>query len=258
MPLGLYSLSLLIIFLLGGSMHLAAQDNSADLPDTPQAASGSQSAQSDPSTQRPAQAAPADGEGQQTKRILGIIPNFRAVSVDERLPRETVKEKFMDATQDSFDYSSIMIPAVIAGEAMATNQYPEFHQGAAGYARYFWHSAVDQTSENYWVEFIVPTVTLEDTRYYTLGHGGFFKRTAYSLSRVLITRSDAGNETINLGEIVGAGAAAGVSNLYYPSRTRSVSNTAQQWVLDVGIDAFSFMGREFWPDINKKIFHGKQ
>jgi hypothetical protein len=69
---------------------------------------------------------------------------------------------------------------------------PEFHQGAAGYARYFWHSAVDQTSENYMVEFIFPTLTREDSRYYTLGHGGFIKRTGYALSRAVVTRSNSG------------------------------------------------------------------
>src|ERR1700722_691871 len=31
------------------------------------------------------------GEGKQTKRILGIIPNFRAVSVDTHLPPQTPK-----------------------------------------------------------------------------------------------------------------------------------------------------------------------
>jgi hypothetical protein len=60
---------------------------------------------------------------------------------------------------------------------MGTNATPEFHQGAAGFARYFWHAAVDQTSENYMVEFVVPSITHEDTRYYTLGRGGFFMRT---------------------------------------------------------------------------------
>jgi hypothetical protein len=239
--------------LLTTSYGAAAQVNNVDMPDAPQAVSGSQSAQSGS-----AQAPSATAEGQQTKRILGIIPNFRAVSTDEKLPRETVKEKFMDATKDSFDYSSIFIPAIIAGYSMADNEYPEFHQGAAGYARYFWHSAVDQTDENYWVEFIVPTLTREDTRYYTLGRGGFLKRTGYALSRAVITRSDAGGETINLGEIVGAGAAAGLSNLYYPPRERGFGNTGQQWATNIGIDAFSFVGREFWPDINRKVFHGKQ
>jgi hypothetical protein len=72
---------------------------------------------------------------QQTKRILGIIPNFRAVSSDAILPPQSIKQKFVTATQDSFDYSSVLIPAMLAGYNMATKATPEFHQGAAGYGR---------------------------------------------------------------------------------------------------------------------------
>src|SRR5580658_76583 len=50
----------------------------------------------------------------QTKRILGIIPNFRAISTDQKLPAQSVKEKFVTATEDSFDYSAIFIPALLA------------------------------------------------------------------------------------------------------------------------------------------------
>jgi hypothetical protein len=207
-----------------------------------------------PQNQPSANASAGSGD-KQTKRILGIVPNFRAVSADEKLPPETVKEKFVDATEDSFDYSSIFIPAVIAGYDMARDATPEFHQGGAGFARYFWHSAVDQTSENYMVEFIFPTVTHEDARYYTLGHGGFMKRAGYALSRAVITRADSGKSSFNFSEVVGAGCAAGLSNLYYPSATRSLGSTASQWGLDVGIDAGAFVFREFWPDINHRVFH---
>jgi hypothetical protein len=206
---------------------------------------------------QPAQTAQGDNAGQQTKRILGIIPNFRAVSTDQKLPPETVKDKFISATEDSFDYSSIFIPGVIAAYNMDRRTTPQFHQGAAGYARYFWHSAVDQTSENYMVEFIFPTVTREDSRYYTLGRGGFFKRTGYALSRALITRSNSGAEVFNASEVLGAGAASGLSNLYYPSASRSIGNTGSQWAEDVGIDAASFWVKEFWPDINRHVFHNK-
>jgi hypothetical protein len=206
---------------------------------------------------QPAQSTPGDSAGQQTKRILGIVPNFRAVSTDEKLPPETVKDKFTSATEDSFDYSSIFIPAVIAGYNMDRRSTPQFHQGAAGYARYFWHSAVDQTSENYMVEFVFPTVTHEDSRYYTLGRGGFLKRTGFALSRAVITRSNSGTAVFNMSEVFGAGAAAGISNLYYPSASRSVGNTMSEWSEDVGIDAASFWVKEFWPDINRHVFHNK-
>ena len=88
---------------------------------------------------------------------------------------------------------------------MAIKDTPEFHQGAnSGYRRYLWHSFADQSIENYTVEFVVPTLTHEDIRYYTLGKGGFFKRTGYALSRTVITRSDAGTSTFNYSEVVEA------------------------------------------------------
>ena len=164
-----------------------------------------------------------DQQGKQTSRILGIIPNFRAVSTDQHLPPQSVKEKFVTATQDSFDYSSIAIPVAVAGYNYLRNSTPEFGTGGAGYGRYLWHVAVDQTSENYMVEFFVPAVTHEDTRFYTLGRGGFFTRAGYALSRVVVTRSDAGNPTFNLAEIVGAGISAGISSTYYPTRERSLA-----------------------------------
>jgi hypothetical protein len=196
----------------------------------------------------------------QTKRILGIFPNFRAVSAETHLPPQSVKDKLVTASQDSFDYSAFVLPAALAGESELTNATPEFHGGAAGYGRYFWHTEADQTSENYWVEFIVPTLTREDTRYYTLGPGGGgkLKRAGYALSRAVVTRNDAGKDTFNLSEVVGAGAAAGISNLYYPRPERTFSNTADKWSVNVGVDAVSFIIREFWPDINHYLFHGNQ
>jgi hypothetical protein len=196
-----------------------------------------------------------DQQATQTKRILGIIPNFRAVSANQKLPPQTKKEKLLTATEDSFDYSAILLPAALAGYSQITNATPEFHQGAAGYARYFWHSYVDQAIENYSVEAIGPILTHQDNRYYTLGSGGFFKRTGYALSRVVITRNDAGGETFNSSEVIGAGAAAGISNLYYPSSERTFGKTASKWGLNVGIDAATFVFKEFWPDINNAFFH---
>lgn len=201
---------------------------------------------------------PDDEQGHQPKRILGIIPNFRAVSTNQVLPPQSAKDKFITASEDSFDYSAFFVPMVLAGYSMAVDDTPEFHQGAAGYGRYFWHTLADQSIENYFVEFIVPAPAHEDIRYYTLGKGGFFKRTGYALSRAVITRSDAGTETFNFGEVIGAGAAAGVSNLYYPAAERTFSNTAQKWTINVGVDAATFVFKEFWPDIDRAVFHNRE
>jgi hypothetical protein len=260
---------LLSLYLFCGSAHAQANTNSpSDQPATFKTVSTETSSSSLVNTDFPdapqaqqafhdSAAEAAQGEGQQTKRILGIFPNFRAVSANVHLPPQPVKEKFLTATQDSFDYSALFIPGIVAGYNQATNDTPEFGQGAAGYGRYYWHAFVDQANENYFVEFIGPVITHEDTRYYTLGTGGFWKRAGYSLSRAVITRNDAGHDTFNISEVVGAGAAAGVSNLYYPSRDRDFGNTADRWGQNVGIDAATFLVHEFWPDINHALFHGK-
>ena len=194
-------------------------------------------------------------EGEQTKRILGIIPNFRAVSADVTLPPLSWKGKFIGTTQDTFDYSDFVFFGLLAGVEQAQGSIPAFHQGAAGYGRYYWHTLADQVDENYWVEFVFPATLHQDPRYYTLGHGGFLKRTAYSFSRILITRTDSGGETFNTSEVVGAGAAAGLSYLYYPSSEKTWTKTGQRWLTSVGLDAGVFIFREFWPDINRTVFH---
>jgi hypothetical protein len=210
-----------------------------------------------PAQQTTSTSSPAVDQMHQTKRILGIVPNFRAVNANQTLPPQSPKEKFITATEDSFDYSALLLPAALAGYSMATDATPEFHQGAAGFSRYLWHSFADQSIENYTVEFVVPSLTHEDIRYYTLGKGGFGKRAGYALSRAVVTRSDAGGETFNFSEIVGAGAAAGISDLYYPSPERTFNKTAEKWGLNVGIDAATFVFKEFWPDINHALFHSK-
>ncbi len=102
------------------------------LPDAPQAA------QAPAPAQKPTD--PTLNTGQQTKRILFIIPNFRAESVDAKLPPMTAKEEIKLVLQDSFDYSSFIYVGIVAGIGQGENSYPEFGQGAAGYGRYYWHS----------------------------------------------------------------------------------------------------------------------
>jgi hypothetical protein len=238
----------------GGKNALSA----TTLPDAP-------SAHQQPVSSSSAPQSPSSNpeEGQQTKRILGIIPNFRAVSVDTHLPPETPKEKFMGFVHDSFDYSSFIWIGALAGVSQLKNSTPEFGQGAAGYGRYYWHTFVDQTNENLWVEFLLPVATRQDPRYYTLGrrsasgHNGPLKRAGYAVSRLFITRKDSGGNTFNVSEVGGSGAAAAMSNLYYPSPQRTWTKTYQRWILNISLDGMTNVFREFWPDINHAIFHGK-
>jgi hypothetical protein len=195
--------------------------------------------------------------GKQPKRILWIIPNYRAVSANTLLPPLSFKGKLWLATQDTFDYSYFILVAGLAGLDMASKSQPAFGQGAEGYGKYYWHNFVDGGIENYMTEAIVPVITREDPRYYTMGKGGFVKRTGYAVTRLFITKTNSGKSTFNLSEIVGAGAAAGIGNTYYPAQSNPWVKTYQRWGTQVGLDGVFNTLKEFWPDINQAIFHGK-
>jgi hypothetical protein len=256
-----YSLALLITgaaLTLNSAAQSAAGDSSSDetvaaLPDapSPSQASGVDTSASGASVSSLNQAL----EGKQTKRILGIIPNFRSVSVDEKLPPISTHDKFTLMLEDSFDYSSFIYVGILSGISQAENSYPEFRSGGPAYARYYWHSFADTLDGNLMTEFIYPTAMREDPRYYTLGRGGFAKRAGYSFSRLLVTRTDSGGRTPNFSEIVGNGSAAAIASLYYPSPERTWTKTGQRWVTQVALDGFANEIKEFWPDVNAKLFH---
>ncbi|MGB8969407.1 MAG: hypothetical protein WCC16_11435, partial [Candidatus Sulfotelmatobacter sp.] len=221
-------------------------DGQSSLPDAPK-----------PTVNPSTPSNPDDQYGKQPKRILWIIPNYRAVSANEHLPPLNFKGDLWLATQDTFDYSYFILVAGLAGIDMAGKSEPAFGQGAQGYGKYYWHNFVDGGIENYMTEAIVPAATREDPRYYTLGKGGFVKRTGYAVSRLFITRTNSGNSTFNLSEVVGAGAAAGIGNAYYPPESNPWVKTYQRWGTQVGLDGLFNALKEFWPDINHAVFDGK-
>ena len=224
----------------------ATPDGQSSVPDAPT-----------PATKPADPNSPSDQYGKQPKRILGIIPNYRAVSANTPLPPLSFKSGLWLATQDTFDYSDFIFVAGLAGISMASKSEPSFGQGAEGYGKYYWHLFVDGAIENYMTEAIVPAVTREDPRYYTMGKGGFIKRSGYAVSRLFITRTNAGKSTFNLSEVVGAGAAAGIGNAYYPAQSNPWVKTYQRWGTQVGLDGVFNVLKEFWPDIDQAVFRGK-
>jgi hypothetical protein len=226
------------------------------MPDAPTPAPVPQGQQDPPpATSSTASAAANSQDGQQTKRILWIMPNFRAVNAGVKLPPQSVKEKIKTGALDSFDYSSFIFVGIQAGISQATDAYPAFRQGAAGYGRYYWHTFADNTDENLWVEGLLPIALHQDSRYYTLGHGGFIKRGFYAVTRTVITRTDSGRETFNASEVFGSGVAAAISSTYYPTQYRTWTKIGQRWLTNAVLDFGTFAAKEFWPDVNNAIFH---
>ncbi len=154
---------------------------------------------------------------QQPKRILGIMPNYRAVSAGAIPPPPTPKQAFLIATQNSFDYSSFIFVGITSALAEGTDAHPQLGKGMPGFGRYYWRGFLDKTDGNYLVIFALPSVFHQDERYYAKGEGEFFKRGIYAASRILITPDYHGKNSFNASEVFGRAMAQGVSLSYYPA-----------------------------------------
>jgi hypothetical protein len=196
-------------------------------------------------------------QGEQTKRMMWVVPNFAAVSAGKQLPPLSTSEKFKLAEDDSFDYSAFVWTGILAFQSWALNSDPELGRGFAGYGRYYWRGFADGVSGTFFTEAIVPSITHEDPRYYTMGHGGFWRRTGYALSRTFITKTDSRSTTFNWSEVGGNVLEAGLSNAYYPPQERGVNQTLRNWGTQMESAALNNVAKEFWPDIRHKLLRQK-
>ena len=233
-----------------------AQTDPAELPDAPSDTAKHKTPDPD-SDSKPGEVQPAiiPLSKQQPKRILGIMPNYRAVSAGEIPPPPTPKQAFMIATRNSFDYSSFIFVGITSALAEATDAHPALGEGMAGYGQYYWRGFVDKTNGNYLVIFALPTVFHQDERYFAKGEGGFWKRGIYAASRILITPNYQGHDSFNASEVLGRGIAQGISLSYYPSSDRTAGALAVKYGWAMGRDALTNVFREFWPDIAAHVLH---
>ncbi len=193
------------------------------------------------------------GSGQD-KRIFGVLPNYRTADGTTPFMPITTKQKFTIARKDTLDYPSYVLAAAFAGLSQLDNSNPSFGQGLKGYARRYGSAIADQDIGNFMTEAIWPSMLHEDPRYFRKVNGSFKSRLGYAATRVLVTRTDAGNWRFNTSEFIGNGTVAAIGNWYYPD-ARGLAPTLQRMGTQIGTDAISGVLKEFWPDIKKKWLH---
>ena len=195
----------------------------------------------------PAPAAPAED-----KRAFGVLPNHRTVEAGVPFKTITAGQKMVIALKDSFDIPVYPTAAFFAGIYQWENQNPSFGQGMKGYARRFGTALCDQVSGNMMTEGIMPAAFHEDPRYFRMGEGPMKSRIWYAATRIFVTKTDSGRQTFNFAEFAGNATTVAVSNAYYPD-TRTARDNAIKLAVQLAADSFSYVLKEVWPDVKKKI-----
>ena len=202
----------------------------------------------------PKPANPKPAQPEKKDRIFGVIPNYRTVERPGHVITPiSAKQKFGLAVEDGFDPYAYFIAGAFAGVGQAQNDPRSWGQGWGAFGKRYAASFADQTDEDMMTEAVIPVLLSQDPRYFRMAEGGVLKRTAYAISRISATRTDAGHRAFNFSEILGAGISSAISNAYYPGENRTASKTLDRWGILLGEDTVFNILKEFWPDVRKKI-----
>jgi Carboxypeptidase regulatory-like domain len=182
---------------------------------------------------------------EEKQRVLGVIPNFYVSYRQDALPLRP-KQKFELAWKTSVDPVTFAATGAVAGIQQAQNEFSGYGQGAHGYAKRYGAAYGDALIGTMIGGAILPSLLKQDPRYFYKGTGSTRSRILYALANAVICKGDNGHWQFDYSGILGALAAGGISNLYYPASSRNGAGlTFENTLIGIGGSAVGNLFQEF-------------
>jgi Carboxypeptidase regulatory-like domain len=182
---------------------------------------------------------------EEKQRVLGVIPNFYVSYQQDALPLRP-RQKFELAWKTSIDPVTLAATGAVAGVQQAQNEFSGYGQGAHGYAKRYGAAYGDALIGTMIGGAILPSLLKQDPRYFYKGTGSMRSRIMYALANAVICKGDNGHWQFDYSGILGALAAGGISNLYYPASSRNGAGlTFENTLIGIGGSAVGNLFQEF-------------
>ncbi len=198
---------------------------------------------------------------QKPVRICRAVRPLVALAVSAAIPMAgfgqtpaplNVTGKLKYHAESAFAPMSLVGDAAYAAILQADDAPLEWKQGAAGYGKRF-GSMVAWSAIRNTLAFGLDATLHQDPRYFRAGGTGFWRRSGHALRGTMLTRTDRGGETLSTWRIGSAYGSAFISNIWYPDRLNTVRLGFIQGSVTLGFDLIGNLGREFWPDVKRKV-----
>ena len=126
-------------------------------------------------------------------------------------------------------------------------------RGLPGLTTLYKDALIQKESSAFFGRYLYASLLKQDPRYYPSTSGSFFGRATYAVSRILITRRDAGDRTLNTSYFLGVLTSAAIATAYRPYWARSASSTFRTLGSTIGSDAGINLFLEFRPEIRQMV-----
>ena len=188
----------------------------------------------------------------QMNRVIDGKP-YPAVSEWKPLTARQKFDVFLHSTYSPTTFLNAGID-VVADRAKGRNN-PEYETGMRGWGQHYGIALATSETDVFFQRFLFPTLLKQDPRYYRNPEMPFLRRALYSMSRVVLTRTDSGGETLNTSRFLGAAASRLVSDLYVPGERQGLHPLTGCVSFNLLRDAGMNLVHEFWPDLRRKFLH---
>ena len=112
---------------------------------------------------------------------------------------------------------------------------------------------VQEQSSTFLGKYPDPSSLKQNARYYASTSDSFMGRASYAASRIFVTRDDSGKGRLNTRYFLGMLTSVAIHTAYRPYRTRSTSDTFNDFGSTIGSDAGMNVFHEFGPGIRQMV-----
>ena len=164
-------------------------------------------------------------------------------------------EKFNLFAHDLIHWGNHASIAFDSGLSFATNDRPYLGNGARGYFTRYGLNVADEANFTFFTAFFFPTLFREDPRYIPRDSSSTKRRLEYSVTRVVVARSDTGLPKFNFSKIFGTLFATSISSAMYSSYGADIGVRGNfvAYGYNMGTEAAFDILKEFWPDFARKM-----
>ena len=188
--------------------------------------------------------------------ILALLVAIPVAGIAQTSEPLGVTGKLRFHAESSFGPLGIAGIAATAGANQLFDTPREWGQGGAGYGKRAASTAGARGISGA-LAFGLDSTLRQDPRYYRSLQTGFWRRAGHALRGTILTRTDAGGETLSTWRFGSAYGSAYLSDMWYPDRLNTARNGFIRGSVGIGFGLVSNLGSEFWPDIKRRVLRKK-
>jgi hypothetical protein len=214
------------------------------------AGASSSSSSAKPDSPQPKQE-PSQQSGGSGKSFIGYVTSRSIVFPDiatNPLPL-SAGGKFKIFVNQAISPAYVLGSGVSAAVNQANNSPSATGQGWEAYGTRVGYSMARASSTSFFGTFVFASMLHQDPRFFPESHPSFLRAIKYSAVRIVVTRSDKGNDVFNSSGLLGPLAAEALSNSYLPRSEQTGARTMERYGSDLAWRFAANIFKEYWPTI---------